>query len=468
METINVKVVNKVASVIGSPAIICGNSDYNISIDFDTEWETLDLKTARFVYTKEGKLQYIDVAFSGTQVSAPILSGIDEVYLGVYASNLHTTTPARIICKRSILCANPDQHEEPAPDVYQQLLEVINNLETLPTVSRAETGKALMVNEDGHWVVRQPDFMLDQNTYNHIKFFFGTKKEWETWTGNKDNVLYVPTDDDTLEKINEALASMETLGESLVSGDIVVAEATHAESANKAAHATTAMMVNDVYITQEDGVVKAGTIDRSLSVTLGNITSGGGSSEYAYIELFPMAELKNGDRLLYNGEVGEVERADAGDEILYTLKVLTAGTIVGRINETFIMTRISSVGKLETCRRIFESAEGLFFDDQVTINSPVGSLLNKRLRIFYGYRGVNGSADYHQSIAEIKLTQTQSFGALWHTASQRGDQPALYTLTGGLISAESLCLAAHYREMADGKLSEAPALLYLYAIDVID
>lgn len=208
---ISINVDKKLASVIGAPVIICGNSDYHITFTFDEEWETLDLKTARFVYKRDGKLRFVDVVFSGRTTAVPVLSNIDEVYVGVYSGELHTTTPARIICKKSILCGDSTQHEVPDPDVYQQILEAFNNLETLPTVGAADAGRALMVNEDGHWVARTPDFMHDQNSGDLIRFFFGTSEEWDAWTGDKNGVLFCPTDDATLEALDEAVTALPEL-----------------------------------------------------------------------------------------------------------------------------------------------------------------------------------------------------------------------------------------------------------------
>lgn len=205
---ISINVAKKLASVIGAPVIICGNSDYRITFTFDEEWETLDLKTARFVYKRDGKLRFVDVVFSGRTTAVPVLSNIDEVYVGVYSGELHTTTPARIICKKSILCGDSTQHEVPDPDVYQQILEAFNNLETLPTVGAADAGRALMVNEDGHWVARTPDFMHDQNSGDLIRFFFGTSEEWNAWTGDKNGVLFCPTNDATLEAIDKAVTEI--------------------------------------------------------------------------------------------------------------------------------------------------------------------------------------------------------------------------------------------------------------------
>lgn len=207
---ISINVANKIASVIGSPAIICGNSDYIINFTFDEEWETFSFKTARFIYKEGDTLRFIDIAFTGSTVAVPILSKVEEVYVGVYAGDLHTTTPTRILCKKSILCDDPEQHVDPPEDVYAQLIELINNLDTLlPPVGINEAGKALMVNENGRWVVRRPDFMHDQNTNKLIRFFFGTNDEWENWDGDKQDVLFVPTDVDIIQDLLDKMKALE-------------------------------------------------------------------------------------------------------------------------------------------------------------------------------------------------------------------------------------------------------------------
>lgn len=121
---ININVAEKVATVQGAPCIVCGNSDYTVRFTFDEEWDDYEVKTARFVYTSRGALHNTDVLFEGDTVAAPVLSGVSEVFVGVYAGDLHTTTPARIYCKQSILCGDP-VHTEPTPDVYNQLLTLL-------------------------------------------------------------------------------------------------------------------------------------------------------------------------------------------------------------------------------------------------------------------------------------------------------------------------------------------------------
>lgn len=124
MPDISITVADKIAHAAGSPVIVCGNSDYSITFTFDTEWDAYAIKTARFVYVSAGAIKYQDVVFEGDMVAVPILYNITAVSVGVYAGNLHTTTPARIPCQRSILCNDP-VHADPPPDVYNQLLELL-------------------------------------------------------------------------------------------------------------------------------------------------------------------------------------------------------------------------------------------------------------------------------------------------------------------------------------------------------
>lgn len=121
---INITVADKVPAVQGAPVIVCGNSDYSITFSFDAEWDAYDLKTARFIYTASGEVVNTDIVFEGNTVAVPVLSGVSEVFVGVYAGDLHTTTPARIYCRQSILCGEP-VHAAPTPDVYNQLMELL-------------------------------------------------------------------------------------------------------------------------------------------------------------------------------------------------------------------------------------------------------------------------------------------------------------------------------------------------------
>lgn len=321
---IKVKVADKVASVIGTPVIICGNSDYTVTFTFDEEWETLDVKTARFIYRKGDGFQFIDVTFSGAIVAVPILSGVEEVILGIYAGELHTTTPARIICKKSILCGASEPYEEPPADIYAQLLETINNLETLPTVSGLDAGKALMVREDGHWVVRCPDFMHDQNSGKLIRFFFGTIDEWNAWTGDKTDVLFVPTDDSTLDEIVEQAAGL--VLEKVEGGEV---KAKKAENAEK---------VNGLEIKQDEtGVLFVPTIETVELYNDGEDAAYDGNALFAVDVI--SGYLKEGETFEYEGETLTV----GGDPGEWQIVASEDGAFAGTIYSTVKLTRASKV-----------------------------------------------------------------------------------------------------------------------------
>ena len=120
MPNINIKIRNKVAK--GEYAVIvCDNSDYTAVFDFDAEWDEYTTKTARFVYG--GK--YTDVVFSGNECPVPVIQDTRAVTVGVFAGDLHTTTPAYFACVPSILFGNGIP-ADPTPDVYAQLMELLN------------------------------------------------------------------------------------------------------------------------------------------------------------------------------------------------------------------------------------------------------------------------------------------------------------------------------------------------------
>lgn len=128
---INISITNKRPTVIGTPVITCGNSDYSIKFAFDSDWAAFNEKKARFVYAKRGVLKFQDVPFSGDIVAVPILSGTREVMVGVYAGDLRTTTPARIPCEYSILC--PDAEEQIGAVDAADLQDQIGDLSQLKT-----------------------------------------------------------------------------------------------------------------------------------------------------------------------------------------------------------------------------------------------------------------------------------------------------------------------------------------------
>lgn len=144
---IHVRVISKQAAVEGSPVIICGNSDYSVQFEFDEEWDNAALKTARFVYDQSGILTYEDVVFTGNIVQVPVLNLVKEVYVGVYAGDIQTTTAARILCDYSIRCGSGIP-ADPTPVQYDQIMALLNadahalNKDNPHGVTRTQIGAA--------------------------------------------------------------------------------------------------------------------------------------------------------------------------------------------------------------------------------------------------------------------------------------------------------------------------------------
>lgn len=123
MPEINIMIKNKIATKSNNVTYICDNSDYVINFDFDDEWDAYDTKTARFAYGG----QYTDIVFVGNRCNVPVITNTYAFHIGVFAGDLHTTTPVRVPCRKSIL-SSASIHADPTPDVYDQLMELIKGL----------------------------------------------------------------------------------------------------------------------------------------------------------------------------------------------------------------------------------------------------------------------------------------------------------------------------------------------------
>ena len=122
---IRVEVKNKIATS-DKTVYVCDNSDYEIDFSFDAEWNAFDMKTARFTW--DGNIH--DEAFTGNRCPVPIISDTLKIYVGVFAGNLCTTTPAFIVAERSILSSGGT----PAPprnDVYHRIIQQLDDLQAV-------------------------------------------------------------------------------------------------------------------------------------------------------------------------------------------------------------------------------------------------------------------------------------------------------------------------------------------------
>lgn len=127
MPDIQITVRNKIAQVQGNPEIVCGNSDYTVTFDFDAEWNAYETKTAHFSFLENGVPRYFDVIFTGNSVQIPAVWNTCEMLIGAYAGDIRTTTAAAVPC---VPCITDDQpvHPDPPPDVYAQIVELLEGM----------------------------------------------------------------------------------------------------------------------------------------------------------------------------------------------------------------------------------------------------------------------------------------------------------------------------------------------------
>lgn len=178
MPYINIKIRDKVATADNGAVIVADNNDYVAVFDFDDEWSFYPTKTARFVYGDN----YTDVVFSGSSCNVPVITynGYEHMGIGVYAGDIHTTTPAIIVTTGSITSGD-HVHADPPEDVYNQIMDMLNGFSasvekvghtatvtitdphgtTTAEIHDGEAGAPGAPGADGHTPVRGVDYWTD-------------------------------------------------------------------------------------------------------------------------------------------------------------------------------------------------------------------------------------------------------------------------------------------------------------------
>lgn len=150
-KAIEISVKDRIAWQTNRVEYICNNKDFVVNFDFDSEWEAVQNKTARFIHGG----QHTDVVFTGNQCAVPVISDVTQMTVGVYAGDLQTTTPATVHCKKSILCGG-GVPADPLPDVYAQLMEMLNKLDT------SDNG------DDGTYTIKRIESLDKENPENLV------------------------------------------------------------------------------------------------------------------------------------------------------------------------------------------------------------------------------------------------------------------------------------------------------------
>ena len=126
---IDIEIKNKLAILKNDKAIVNNNSNYIVRFNFDSEWDKESTKTARFTFTRNSVVEYIDVVFTGSECKIPNISQVTTIFIGVFDGDLKTTTPCKVKCDYSILDLG-GVPADPSPDIYAQILSKYNELTT--------------------------------------------------------------------------------------------------------------------------------------------------------------------------------------------------------------------------------------------------------------------------------------------------------------------------------------------------
>lgn len=164
LKVIEVEIKNKKAVRTNEAAYVCDNSDFTVVFSFDEEWDAFSVKTARFVYGDKHQ----DVVFTGTECPMPKIHDTKLISVGVFAGDLHTTTPASIVANKSILGAStvPD---EPSPDVYAQIVELCGETKDIAQSVRDDADNGAFDGEDGYTPIKGKDYFDGKDGYTPQK-----------------------------------------------------------------------------------------------------------------------------------------------------------------------------------------------------------------------------------------------------------------------------------------------------------
>lgn len=117
-----INVNNKIACLEDKEQfLVCGNNDYEVKFNFDSDWEGVEAKTAVFVYGDTP----VHMPFVGNICEGVAVENATLCAIGVFAGNIKTTTGATIQCLPSIRDIG-GVPKEPTPEVYDRIMELLD------------------------------------------------------------------------------------------------------------------------------------------------------------------------------------------------------------------------------------------------------------------------------------------------------------------------------------------------------
>lgn len=150
MPDINITVTDKRPVCTAGTTVVCDNSDYIVHWDLDEEWSAYETKTMRVIYMDS---TYVDTVFAGDSVALPPVTVPGVVQIGLYAGDIHTSRMALLRALSSVRSAS-GAPANPTPDVYDQLMERMSQLEAPDWNQNDPTAKDYVKNRT-HYASRE-------------------------------------------------------------------------------------------------------------------------------------------------------------------------------------------------------------------------------------------------------------------------------------------------------------------------
>ena len=132
------------SAVLSEPVtIVCNNSDYQISVNFSSEWA--EIQTAVITYWYHGEKVTIEkLIFRLFDLDR--LPNVDSIQIVFRDAQEHETYPLTIPCAPSIICEESTEYTE-HDDVYNELMQQYNGVYEYLYIS-AKTGAILTTDDD--------------------------------------------------------------------------------------------------------------------------------------------------------------------------------------------------------------------------------------------------------------------------------------------------------------------------------
>lgn len=171
------------------PPIVCGNSNYEITFEFGSDWQSVSDKTAIIIVG--GKKTTKD--FSGSTLTLPAIPNCNNFMLIIFSSEGETT---RLVSSPIEIEATPTSYAESLPEFaplttyVSELLTKINNLINGTTkVKNAESADSATIakNVSNPNLLLNGDFRINQrgkDTYTPKGSFTYCYDRWRLWNAN--------------------------------------------------------------------------------------------------------------------------------------------------------------------------------------------------------------------------------------------------------------------------------------------